>query len=279
MVFRAIMKLKFYQNVNFLTPPPQKSFLGQNSLIFHLIFLKKEITLYQMRGSPKQFETSPYFAPFKAHLYNMQEADFANHFEARSIRIFWNECPPPGAECTPWQWKIWQKLGKKGKIGKKEGKRQKFTWENKKNLKKRKNREETYAKISKVLSLCPSWQIGLATLLPPPHPGIRGHTLVALVCKPLPGVLSNYDSFEHCNVNLHFFQVLFLTTDTQAQGGSQTLYTAQHNAVVSHGPKIWGLPVFADHPATHTKTNVSIILCAVQDFTILSSCSDRSRCR
>ena len=102
---------------------------------------------------------------------------------------------------------------------------------------------------------------------------------MALVWKLLPGVLSNHDSFEHCNVNLHFFQVLFLTTDTQAQGGSQTLYTAPHNAVVSHGPKIWGLPVFADHPATHTKTNVSIILCAVRHFTILSSCSDRSRCR
>ena len=90
-----------------------------------------------MRGSPKQFETSPYFAPFKAHLYNMQEADFANHFEARYGRIFWTECPPPpGAECTPWQWKICQKLGKKGKIGKKIGEEAKIQ-ENKKKIWKR----------------------------------------------------------------------------------------------------------------------------------------------
>ena len=51
-------------------------------------------------------------------------------------------------EAEPWQWKICQKLGKKEeKLGKK-----------------RKNREEK-AKIRKLLSLCPSWQIGLVTLL------------------------------------------------------------------------------------------------------------------
>ena len=57
-----------------------------------------------------------------------------------------------GAGCHPWQWKICQKSGKRGK---KSGK----NWG-----KKRKNREEN-AKIRKVLSLSPSWQIGLAMLL------------------------------------------------------------------------------------------------------------------
>ena len=47
------------------------------------------------------------------------------------------------------------------KIGKKEGK---FGKKSGKNGKKRTNREEK-AKIGKFLSLCPSWQIGLATLL------------------------------------------------------------------------------------------------------------------
>ena len=56
-----------------------------------------------------------------------------------------------GAECHPWQWNICKKSAKRGG----------------KSGKKRKNREEK-AKIGKVLSLCPSWQIGLATLL-------RGH--------------------------------------------------------------------------------------------------------
>ena len=56
-----------------------------------------------------------------------------------------------GAECPPWQRKNCQKLGKVGK--------------NREKIKqKRKNREEK-AKIGKVISLCPSWQIGLATLL------------------------------------------------------------------------------------------------------------------
>ena len=53
---------------------------------------------------------------------------------------------------------------KRGKIRKNRGKKEKSG-------KKRKNREEK-AKIAKFLSLCPSWQIGLATLLVV-HP-IRG---------------------------------------------------------------------------------------------------------
>ena len=53
-----------------------------------------------------------------------------------------------GAECHPWQQKICQKSGKTRKN----------------RGKKRKNREER-AKIRKVLSLFPSWQTGLATLL------------------------------------------------------------------------------------------------------------------
>ena len=60
------------------------------------------------------------------------------------------------AECHPWWRKIFQKLGKTSeKIRKKK-------W--KKSGKNRKNWEET-AKIVKFLSLCPSWQIGLAMLL------------------------------------------------------------------------------------------------------------------
>ena len=53
-----------------------------------------------------------------------------------------------GGRVPPWQRKICQKLGKNQE----------------KPGKKKKNREEK-AKIGKVLSLCPSWQIGLATLL------------------------------------------------------------------------------------------------------------------
>ena len=53
-----------------------------------------------------------------------------------------------GAECHPWQRKIYQKSRKRGE----------------KSGKKRKNQIEK-AKIWKVLSLCPSWQTGLATLL------------------------------------------------------------------------------------------------------------------
>ena len=52
-----------------------------------------------------------------------------------------------GAKCHPWQRKICQKLGKEVEIGK--------------NLEKRGKSEEK-AKNGKVLSLCPSWQIGLA---------------------------------------------------------------------------------------------------------------------
>ena len=61
--------------------------------------------------------------------------------------------PPPILEDElyaghPWQWKNCKKWGKRGE----------------KSGKQRKNQEEK-AKIGKVLSLCPSWQIGLATLL------------------------------------------------------------------------------------------------------------------
>ena len=53
--------------------------------------------------------------------------------------------------CLPWEQKICQKLGKRRE-------------KSEKIRKKRKNRKEK-AKIRKVLLLCPSWQIGLATLL------------------------------------------------------------------------------------------------------------------
>ena len=56
-----------------------------------------------------------------------------------------------GAECHPWQRKICQKSEKRGKKSGKFGKKEE-NWEEK-------------AKIREVLSLCPSWQIGLATLL------------------------------------------------------------------------------------------------------------------
>ena len=58
-----------------------------------------------------------------------------------------------GAEYHPWQRKTWQKSGKRGKNQEKEGKKRK-NWEEKAKIEK-----------PKVLSLCPSWQKGLATLL------------------------------------------------------------------------------------------------------------------
>ena len=67
-----------------------------------------------------------------------------------------------GAECHPWQQKNCQKLGKRGENREKRGQIRKKKRKNR--GKKRKNWEEK-AKIGKVLSLCPSWQIGLATLL------------------------------------------------------------------------------------------------------------------
>ena len=66
-----------------------------------------------------------------------------------------------GVECHPWQKKIAKNREKSGKIGKKSGKNGK---KREKSGRKGKNREEK-AKIRKFLSLCPSWQIGLATLL------------------------------------------------------------------------------------------------------------------
>ena len=60
--------------------------------------------------------------------------------------------PPLTAKNLPKIRKNREKRGKSGKIRKNSGK------------KKRKNREEK-AKIGKILSLCPSWQKGLATLL------------------------------------------------------------------------------------------------------------------
>ena len=56
-----------------------------------------------------------------------------------------------GAECHPWQWKNAKNRENSGKSGKKSGKIGK-------------NQEEK-AKTGKFLSLCPSWQLGLATLL------------------------------------------------------------------------------------------------------------------
>ena len=69
-------------------------------------------------------------------------------FLAEGYEQWRNHWGARGAECHPWQWKICQKSGKnQEKLGKK-----------------RKNREEK-ATIGMVLSLCPTWQIGLATLL------------------------------------------------------------------------------------------------------------------
>ena len=72
-----------------------------------------------------------------------------------------------GGRVPPLTAKNLQNLEKSGKIRK-----------NLKKIGKRKNRKET-AKIRKFLSLCPSWQIGLATLLVPPKKpnwmrGVRG---------------------------------------------------------------------------------------------------------
>ena len=63
-----------------------------------------------------------------------------------------------GGRVPPFTAKKLSKIGKNLEKIRKRGK----SWE--KIEKKRKNREEK-AKIGKVLSLCPSWQIGLATLL------------------------------------------------------------------------------------------------------------------
>ena len=60
-----------------------------------------------------------------------------------------------GAECLPWQQK---------KMPKREKKREKIGDKTEKIGKKRKNQEEK-VKFGNVLSLCPSWQIGLAMLL------------------------------------------------------------------------------------------------------------------
>ena len=70
------------------------------------------------------------------------------------------------AECPPWQRKNCQKSVKRG--GKREKNQEKIRGggNREKEGKKRKNQEEK-AKIGKVLSLCPSWQIGLAMLLSP----------------------------------------------------------------------------------------------------------------
>ena len=57
-------------------------------------------------------------------------------------------CGIEGAECPPWQRKICQKSVKRGR---KSGKSR--------------NKSGKRGKIRKVLLLCPSWQIGLATLL------------------------------------------------------------------------------------------------------------------
>ena len=74
-----------------------------------------------------------------------------------------------GAECPPWQWTNVKNLEKEEK---KSGKREeKFG----KNREKEENREER-AKIGKVLSLCPSWQIGLAMLLVRPSTQKHLHT-------------------------------------------------------------------------------------------------------
>ena len=64
-----------------------------------------------------------------------------------------------GAECLPWQWKNCKNWDKER--------------ENQEKIKKkRKNQEET-AINGKFLSLCPSWQIGLATLLYHPCPPMK----------------------------------------------------------------------------------------------------------
>ena len=68
-----------------------------------------------------------------------------------SLSVMWPLGGQGGQSATPDSKKNCQKSGKKGKNQEKLGK-------------KRKNREEK-AKIGKVLSLCPSWQIGLAMLL------------------------------------------------------------------------------------------------------------------
>ena len=68
----------------------------------------------------------------------MQEADFANHFEARSGRIFWTECPPPPVQSAPLDSekfaKHWEKKAKSGKKrgrGKNLGKQEKSEKEEK----------------------------------------------------------------------------------------------------------------------------------------------------
>ena len=59
-----------------------------------------------------------------------------------------------GGRVPPWQRNICQKSGKRGtKSGKRGGK-----------IRKKRINQEEKAKIRKVLSLCPSWQIGLAML-------------------------------------------------------------------------------------------------------------------
>ena len=88
------------------------------------------------------FFTNPFFSDWQKN-----RRQNAGQTEKKNA-VAW---PLGGQECHPWQQKICQKLGKRGRNQEKSGK-------------KRKNWEER-AKIGKALSLCLSWQIGLAMLL------------------------------------------------------------------------------------------------------------------
>ena len=90
-----------------------------------------------------------------------------------------------GAECHPWQQKIAKNREKEGKNQEKSGG---------KIRKKRGKNQEEKAKIRKFLSLCPSWQIGLAMLL-----GMQS-------CKMSLSLTYNISSFLHSHIR-HFIAI------------------------------------------------------------------------